>query len=109
VKGADGVGEAKVVVERMLSAAYLSMIGRYSKDGESIESMVRPSAPLPLPPSRRRNMSEHLRHSAQGVGHDPDTQIARAVKAIIGAVYFDGGFEAARGVMAQLMLAIQAA
>lgn len=72
--------------------------------GGSIERMVRPKAPLR--PSKRRNVLELLKEDVQNVGHERGKQIARAMKAIIGAVYFDGGYEAARRVMAQLSLTI---
>ena len=39
---------------------------------------------------------------------DATRTIERAMQAVIGAVYFDGGFEAARRVMAQLGLTIKA-
>jgi dsRNA-specific ribonuclease len=98
--------EAKTVIERVLSTGNLSRVGRNSQYGGSIERMVRPRAPVR--PSKRRNLLELLKDDVKGVGHDPDRQIARAIKAIIGAVYFDGGLEEARRVMAQLKLTIQA-
>jgi hypothetical protein len=48
-----------------------------------------------------------LRKDVQAVGHGGDRLIARAVKAIIGAVYSDGGYDTVRRVMAQLGLSIR--
>jgi dsRNA-specific ribonuclease len=98
--------EAKAVIGRILSTRNLSTVGKFSKYGGSIERMIRPRAALR--PSKRRNVLELFKDDVQAVGHDRDRQIARAIKAIIGAVYFDGGYEAARRVMAQLRLTIQA-
>lgn len=90
----------------ILSTKNLSGIGKTSQTGASLEQMVRPRAPLRA--SKRKNMFHVLRKDVQAVGHDGDRLIARAVKAIIGAVYFDGGYDAVRRVMAQLGLSIQA-
>jgi dsRNA-specific ribonuclease len=89
----------------MLSITNLNNIGRNSKHGGSIERMVRPRAPIRR--SKRNNVLELLKDDVKGIGQDQNRQIARAIKAIIGAVYFDGGFEAARRVMAQLTLTIR--
>lgn len=90
----------------ILSTKNLSAIGKTSQSGASLEQMVRPRAPLR--PSKRKNLFHVLREDVQAVGHDGDRLIARAIKAIIGAAYFDGGFDAVRIVMAQLGLSIQA-
>lgn len=94
--------EANAAMNKMFSTRNLSAVGKSSLAGGSIERLIRPRAPLP--PSKRKNVPHILKDDKQSVGHDGDRLIARAIKAIIGVVYFDGGYEAAKRVMTQLKL-----
>jgi len=77
----------------------LSKVGTQSK----IERFVRPKKPLR--PSKKTNIFALLKDDVQF--EDPSRVIARAIRAIIGAVYYDGGMAAAKRVMASLMLTIK--
>ena len=78
----------------------LFKVGKNTK----IESWVRNK--MPKREGKTRNPLKMLIDDA--ATEDPTRTIERAMKAIIGAVYFDGGFEAARRVMAHLGLTIKA-
>jgi dsRNA-specific ribonuclease len=117
----NGEDDWQKTIEKIISWEKLARIGRNTvgeADKETkatnkklgvragtIEGLIRPKAPLPH--SQRKNLFALIKDDIQNVGHDQNRQIARAIKAIIGAVYFDGGFEAARRVMAVLRLTIQ--
>jgi len=77
----------------------LSRVGSQSK----IERFVRPKM-IPRP-SSKRNVFALLKEDVQF--EDPSRVVARAIRAIIGAVYYDGGMAAASRVMASLMLTIK--
>lgn len=77
----------------------LDSIGRLSQ----IEKFVR--AMMPIRTAKKRNIFSLLKDDV--VREDPSRTIARAMRAIIGAVYYDGQLAAARRVMAELDLIIK--
>ncbi|RDL32944.1 uncharacterized protein BP5553_08383 [Venustampulla echinocandica] len=91
-------GDAEKIISDMIHFRNLDQLGRTTK----LERFVRPK--LYLRPTRRRNPLWLLKDDVQR--EDPSRTIARAVCAIIGAAYYDGGLEAAKGVMAELDLVI---
>jgi dsRNA-specific ribonuclease len=60
----------------------------------------------PLHPTKKHNILSLLKEDVKGVGHDKTRTIARAVKAIIGAIYFDQGFGWVKNVMFNFGLTI---
>jgi dsRNA-specific ribonuclease len=87
------------VINRIIGHQNLDKLGRRTK----IESMIRPKAPLRA--SKKHNIFSLLKEDAQG--EDPSRTIARAIKAIIGAVYYDGGLQAAQRVMSGMDLILK--
>lgn len=77
-------------------------VGEESK----IQRWIRPRRRLP--PSRRRNLIAQMKRDASNTygGHDAPSTIERAMQALIGAVYYDGGIEAVRKVMFELRLLV---
>jgi dsRNA-specific ribonuclease len=59
----------------------------------------------PLRPTKRKNIFSVVKDDASR--EDPSRTAARAMRAIIGAIYYDGGLQAARRVMAELGLIIK--
>ena len=59
----------------------------------------------PLRPTKRNNIFSLVKDDASR--EDPSRTAARAMRAIVGAVYYDGGLAAARRMMAQLGLIIK--
>lgn len=84
----------------MIGRSNLFKVGKNTK----IESWVRNK--LPKHEGKTRNVFRLLVEDVKT--EDATRTIERAMQAIIGAVYFDGGFEAARRVMAALGLTIKA-
>lgn len=84
----------------MVGRSNLFKVGKNTK----IESWVRNK--MPKQEGKTRNPFKLLVDDART--EDATRTIERAMQAVIGAVYFDGGFEAARRVMAQLGLTIKA-
>jgi dsRNA-specific ribonuclease len=70
-----------------------------------LQQYIRPRAILQG--SQSRNWIRLIVNDFKVLGCDPGRTIANGIKAIIGAVYFDGGFESARRVMAQFGLIIK--
>lgn len=68
-----------------------------------IEKFVRKKKPLR--PTKRNNIFSLVKDDASR--EDPSRTAARAMRAIVGAVYYDGGLAAARRMMAQLGLIIK--
>jgi len=56
---------------------------------------------------KKKKIWEYLKEDVKTLGHDPERTIARSVQAVIGAVYFDKGFQAAQRVMHNLNLTIK--
>jgi hypothetical protein len=83
---------AKAAICRILSTRYLSRVGRNNKDGRSIESMIRPNAPVRE--SKKRSI---LEMTMEDVQNDGGKQIARAIKAMIGVVYLTAGMRLDEG------------
>ena len=84
----------------MIGRSNLFKVGKNTK----IESWVRNK--MPKQEGKTRNPFRLLVDDART--EDATRTIERAMQAVIGAVYFDGGFETARRVMAQLCLMIKA-
>ncbi|RFU28204.1 hypothetical protein B7463_g8137, partial [Scytalidium lignicola] len=89
-------GDARKFMNKMLSRRHLDQLGRKTK----IEKYIRPRKPLQ--PSKRRNILALLKDDVQA--EDKSRTVARAMRAIIGAVFYDGGLEAVRKVMGKLDL-----
>jgi dsRNA-specific ribonuclease len=68
-----------------------------------IEKFVRRKKPLR--PTKRKNILSLMKDDVSR--EDPLRTAARAMKAVMGAVYYDGGLQAARRVMAELALIIK--
>jgi len=68
-----------------------------------IEKFVRRKKPLR--PTKRKNPLSLMKDDISR--EDPSRTAARAMRAVIGAVYYDGGLQAARRVMAELALIIK--
>ncbi|KAE8450641.1 hypothetical protein EG329_005985 [Mollisiaceae sp. DMI_Dod_QoI] len=89
----------------------LNVIGRrnLAKIGEhsEIQRWIRPR--MALPPSQQRSLFRLLKQDLQTVTRqdDPSSTIARAMRALIGAVYLDGGILAVDKVMMELRLLIR--
>lgn len=75
------------------------ILGKTSK----IEQFIRPEKPLER--TQKSNVMALLKKDLQS--EDTSRTIARAIKAIIGAVYYDGGLDAARRMMDSLSLTIR--
>ncbi|KAH8813122.1 ribonuclease III domain-containing protein [Xylogone sp. PMI_703] len=93
-------GDASKFMDKILSRRHLDQIGRKTK----IEKYIRPRKPLQ--PSKRRNILALLKEDVQT--EDRSRTVARAMRAIIGAVFYDGGLEAVRKVMGILDLSFKA-
>lgn len=59
----------------------------------------------PLRQTKRKNLFFVVKDDA--TREDPSRTAARAMRAIVGAIYYDGGLQAARRVMAELGLIIK--
>ncbi|KAK0115591.1 hypothetical protein ONS95_000136 [Cadophora gregata] len=94
------INSQKRIVNDMIGRSNLFKVGKNTK----IESWVRNK--MPKQEGKTRNPFRLLVDDVRT--EDATRTIERAMQAIIGAVYFDGGFEAARRVMAQLGLTIKA-
>ena len=92
-------GDMDKIEERIIGRNNLDRVGKTSK----IEQFVRPMAHLP--PTKRHNILHLLKDDARR--EDPIRTLERAMKAVIGAVYYDGGLEGARLVMGNLDLLIK--
>lgn len=68
-----------------------------------IEKFVRRKKPLRA--TKRKNLFHIVKDDASR--EDPIRTAARAMRAIIGAIYYDGGIQAVRRVMAELRLIIK--
>jgi dsRNA-specific ribonuclease len=68
-----------------------------------IEKFVRRKKPLR--PTKRKNILFLVKDDASR--EDPSRTATRAMRAIVGAVYYDGGLRAARRVVAELGLIIK--
>ena len=88
-------------VNRLSSNDNLYHIGMTTK----LQQYIRPRAPIR--PTQSRSILGQIQHEVKGLGSDPVRTIANAVRAVIGAVYFDRGYESARRVMAHLGLIIK--
>ena len=93
------IDEQSEIMDRKIGRRNLDRLGRATK----IEKFIRPRQPLPA--TKRKNILYLLKEDAHF--EYPDRVIARGVKAIIGAVYFDGGYQAVRRTMVALSLAIR--
>ena len=87
------------ILEKLVGRRNLAYVAWKSK----IEKFVRRKKPLR--PTKRRNLFSLVKDDA--VREDPSRTAARAIRAIIGAVYYDGGIQAARRAMAELQLIIK--
>lgn len=85
----------------MLSRERLFQAGVNSK----LETWIRP--PKPLHPSKKHNLLALLKEDVKSVGHDKTRLIARAIKAIFGAIYYDQGYEWVGKIMVQCKLTIE--
>lgn len=95
----DATEDATSIVERMIDWSNLNKIGKKTQ----IEQMIRPRAPVR--PTKRHNIFSLMADDAKR--DPPNRMVTKAIRAIIGAVYYDGVFEAARRVMCQLELIIK--
>jgi dsRNA-specific ribonuclease len=68
-----------------------------------IEKFVRRKKPLR--PTKRKNIFSVVKDDASR--EDPSRTAARAIRAIIGAIYYDGGLQSARRVMAEMGFSIK--
>ncbi|KAL3422214.1 RNase [Phlyctema vagabunda] len=91
-------GEAKKQIESLTSVRSLGKIGKQTR----IEAFVRPMMPL-----RKKNLWTVVKDDVKR--EDTSVTIARALVAIIGAVFYDGGLVAVRKVMVDLGLEVRAA
>jgi dsRNA-specific ribonuclease len=85
--------------ERLIGTRNLAHICFKSK----VEKFVRRKKPLR--PSKRKNIFSAVKDDASR--EDPSRTAARAMRAVIGAIYYDGGIQAVRRVMAELGLIIK--
>jgi len=85
-------------ISKILHWGNLGRVGRLSK----IEQFVRRKKPQ----VKHRTFSALFKENSE---EWPGKTIARAVKAVIGAVYWDGELEAVKNVMRQLDISIEAA
>ena len=60
---------------------------------------------LPVRPTKKKNILHLMKDDMQR--EDPSRTIHRAMCAIVGAVYYDGGLQAARRLLAELDLIIK--
>jgi hypothetical protein len=60
---------------------------------------------MPIRPTKSKNILHLMKDDVQR--EDPSRTIQRAICAIVGAVYYDGGLEAARRLLAGLNLIIK--
>lgn len=86
-------------MERLIGRKNLARIAWTTK----IEKFVRRKKPLR--PAKKKNPFSLIKDDT--LREDPSRTAARAVRAIIGAVYYDSGLQAARRVMAELSLIIK--
>ena len=93
--------DAEKTAEKMLDWPSLAKLGTTTK----LQQYIRPRAPLR--PSQSRNAWELIKADAKNVGKDSGRTTASGIRAIIGAVYFDGGLDAVKRVMAHLGLIIK--
>lgn len=86
-------------MEKLVGRKNLTKIAWTTK----IEKFVRRKKPLR--PTKKRNPFSLMKDDT--LREDPSRTAARAMRAIIGAVYYDGGLHVARRVMAELALIIK--
>lgn len=70
-----------------------------------LQQYIRPREPVRA--SKQNSIWYLLADDLKGTGADPTRTIANGIKAIIGAVYFDGGLDNAKRVMAHFDLIIK--
>lgn len=92
--------DAKKHLDDLLGRTTLYNRGKDTK----IEQFIRPQ--LPLPQTKRKNVIALLKDDVKR--EDPIRTIARAMRAIIAAVYYDGGLDAARRVMHNMSMTLAA-
>ncbi|KAE9368782.1 hypothetical protein N431DRAFT_444189 [Stipitochalara longipes BDJ] len=92
-------GDASNILERLIGRKSLAYVCWKSK----IEKFVRRKKPLR--PTKRKNIFSLMKDDASR--EDPSRTAARAMRAIVGAVYYDSGLQAARRVVAELGLIIK--
>ncbi|KAN0093650.1 Ribonuclease III domain containing protein [Hyaloscypha variabilis] len=92
-------GDASNILEKLIGRKNLAYVCWKSK----IEKFVRRKKPLR--PTKRKNILFLMKDDASR--EDPSRTAARAMRAIVGAVYYDGGLQAARRVIAELGLIIK--
>jgi dsRNA-specific ribonuclease len=95
------VEDINSIIDRITGTRNLDKIGRKS----TIEYMIRRRAPLR--PRQKNNLLSLLKDDMRREW--PEITIARGMRAVIGAVYYDGGYDAARRAMVHLKLIIQPA
>jgi hypothetical protein len=61
----------------------------------------------PVPRHERKNIVALLKDDFQAAGHDPKRTVARAMKAIFGAIYYDQGYGWVKMVMYNFDLTIK--
>lgn len=93
-------GSTARTVANILGWRNLDRLGRVS----GLEQFVRPRM---RPAGESRGKRVLLAFKDDFEREDPTRTVARAVEAVVGAVYFDGGFEAVRVVMEYLDLVIR--
>jgi hypothetical protein len=94
-----GTEDMDQIIDQIIGWRNLDKLGRRT----NIEKMIRPREPIRA--RRKHNILSMMKDDAQR--ENPTRTIARAIRAIIGAVYYDGGFQAARRVLSQLDLIIK--
>jgi dsRNA-specific ribonuclease len=70
-----------------------------------LQQYIRPRALIRA--SQKSSLVALFKDDIKGVGADPPRTIANGIKAIIGAVYFDSGFDSARRLMDYFGLTIK--
>lgn len=93
------VGSTKRTVENILGWRNLDRLGRTSR----LEQFVRPK----MRPEGSKGKNPWYLVKDDIAREDPTRTVARAAKAVVGAVYFDGGYSAVRMVMEVLDLVIR--
>jgi hypothetical protein len=91
------IDDAKKTIKKMMEDYDdLYQLGMTTK----LQQYIRPRAPLR--PSQKWSFMANIKDDFQGLGKDAPRAVAIGIKALIGAVYFDGGYESTRRVMAHL-------
>ncbi|KAG0651720.1 Ribonuclease III [Hyphodiscus hymeniophilus] len=93
--------ESEDAINSIIENRNLHLVGMST----TLQQYIRPHAPIR--PSQSRSIFGNIKHEVKAIRSDPVRSISNGIKAIIGAVYFDSGYDTARRVMAHLGLIIK--